>query len=148
MGVMDKTELKHQKHRHKEAFCLMWYQCKDCGHKERIWNSRDGVTPFCCKCPSCSSGMMNHEHWGLDEYAPDHQLITFQKFWRDGTPDEAETSMRRRIELLSEEYPLLDEEAAKLIADARDPTIEMGEFRQGWPYLDVKGRKGLEGWVK
>lgn len=53
-----------------EAFCLMWYAC-DCGHRERFWNSRDGITPFGTSCPSCG-GVMNHVQWPLDTLAPDH----------------------------------------------------------------------------
>ena len=36
------------KHNHAEAFKLMIYACEnpDCLHQEKIWNSRDGVTPF------------------------------------------------------------------------------------------------------
>jgi hypothetical protein len=81
---------------HKEAFCLMWYACK-CGHRERIWNSRDGVTPFGCTCPSCA-GIMDHVNWRDDEPAPNHKLTVGQRFWRDGTPNEAEAIMRRRLE--------------------------------------------------
>lgn len=60
------------KYEHAEAFCLMWYGCK-CGHRERIWNSRDGVTPFGMGCPSCG-GSMSHVDWQKDILAPQHQL--------------------------------------------------------------------------
>jgi len=40
---MEPTKPKPQ-HRHAEAFKLMIYACS-CGHRETIWNSRDGVTP-------------------------------------------------------------------------------------------------------
>jgi len=119
---------------HKEAFCLMWYGCK-CGHRERVWNSRDGVTPFGCGCPSCGATMF-HVEWQRDEPAPDHKLFTGQRFWRDGTPEEAETIMRRRIErskgIQCDPSPEL---AAKLIQSAR--TGDSDEFRKGWPMLDV-----------
>jgi hypothetical protein len=81
-------------YQHKEAFCLMTYACK-CGHRERIWNSRDGVTPFAAQCPSCDDGIMQHVDWALDRRAVEHKLRPGQKFWRDGTPDEAEAIMRR-----------------------------------------------------
>jgi hypothetical protein len=110
----------------------MWYACETCGHRERIWNSRDGVTPFGCSCPSCG-GIMNHTQWGLDQYAPKHVLHPGQRFWRDGTPDEAEAIMRKRIKGLrcDAEYE------AKLIAAARGGE---GEFQKGWPMLDGGGR--------
>jgi len=121
---------------HKEAFCLMWYACKSCGHRERIWNSRDGVTPFGCSCPSCSKGIMNHVDWQSDQHAPDYQPKNGQKFWRDGTPDEAEAIMRHRIEQSKgSRWEATPEMAAELIRHAREDAE--GEFQKGWPTLDV-----------
>lgn len=54
-----------------EAFHLMWYECP-CGHRERIWNSREGVTPFCLPCPSCGEGSLRHVEWNRDEEATNH----------------------------------------------------------------------------
>lgn len=119
---------------HKEAFCLMWYACK-CGHRERIWNSRDGVTPFGCNCPSCS-GTMSHVEWHNDVMAPHHKLTSGQRFWRDGTPDEAETIMRWRIEQSKGgRWEATPEMIPELIRAARNE--EDGEFQKGWPSLDV-----------
>lgn len=123
---------------HKEAFCLMWYACH-CGHKERIWNSRDGVTPFGCQCPSCGA-VMQHVNWQSDKPAPDHKLLRGQRFWRDGTPDEAEAIMRNRIARAKgsglEPTP---EIAAELIALARSESDD-SEFPKGWPMLDIHPR--------
>lgn len=55
--------------RHPEAYCLMHYRCEKCGKWEILWNSRDGVTPFCVKCRNCD-GTMKHEIWDRDFYAP------------------------------------------------------------------------------
>lgn len=120
---------------YKEAFSLMWYACK-CGHRERIWNSRDGVTPFGCLCPSCA-GTMSHVEWHRDTPAPGHKLTIGQRFWRDGTPDEAEAIMRYRIEKSKgTKWEASAELAAKLIENARKEDDE-SEFRKGWPMLDV-----------
>lgn len=128
---------------HKEAFCLMWYACK-CGHRERIWNSRDGVTPFGCNCPSCT-GTMSHVEWQADAPAPNHKLTVGQRYWRDGTPDEAEAIMRRRIEKSKgTRWEAGPEMVAKLIKAARDESDE-GEFRKGWPMLDVHRMLALVG---
>lgn len=119
-------------HSHGEAFMLMTYAC-ECGHRETIWNSRDGVTPFCMNCPSCGGSTLRHVDWQRDVYAPDHKLHKGQRFWRDGTPDEAERIMRRRIYLMRDQYPCTPEKEVELIRGAR--TGE-NEFRQGWPMLD------------
>lgn len=116
-------------YRHAEAFCLMWYACK-CGHRERIWNSRDGVTPYGCACPSCGD-IMDHVAFQLDTRAPRHELHVGQRFWRDGTPDEAEAYMRARINRHGGVEP---ERAARLIEGARSGTSQ--EFQAGWPVLD------------
>ena len=94
-------------YKHNEAFALMWYGCK-CGHRERVWNSRDGVTPFGTRCPSCGDNML-HIEWGKDIRALDHKLVPMQKFWRDGTPDEAVALMTRRFVIMEEHgFPMLD----------------------------------------
>lgn len=51
---------------HNEAYCLMKYRCEKCNKIEIIWNSRDGVTPFCIKCRYCEEGMSTHINWGKD----------------------------------------------------------------------------------
>lgn len=64
---------------HKEAFCIMTYRCKDCGFEERIWNSRDGVTPFGLACPHCKGHNHYHEDWQNDPCNP-----LFRSFMRPG----------------------------------------------------------------
>jgi hypothetical protein len=90
-----------------DAFMLYWYACVEgppyytkirgilkrmrsdpCGHRERIWNMRDGVVPFGTTCPSCG-GALHHVDWKLDEFAPNHKLLHFQKFWTAMTLDRA-----------------------------------------------------------
>lgn len=124
-----------------EAFCLMWYTCK-CGHRERIWNSRDGITPFAMSCPSCGNATLQHTHWNSDEPAPNHKLHEGQRFWRDGTPDDAEAIMTRRLDSIPKDSPYrVDaEKRAELIAIARSGKEH--EFAPGWPKLDIFGETG------
>lgn len=122
-------------HNHREAFALMWYQCEDkeCGHREQIWNSRDGVTPFCTACPRCN-GTMQHVDWNLDRYLPDYQPMPGQGFWRDGTVEDAVKSTEARIEHFKTlGRPIPDEHAEKLLSDARNQT---GSWQPGWPKLE------------
>ncbi|CAE6839383.1 hypothetical protein [Paraburkholderia nemoris] len=84
-------------HQHAEAFCLMWYAC-ECGHRERIWNSRDGVTAFGFQCPSCKEPKLKHVNWGLDKYAPDHVPAPGQRIWIDLTRDRALEIARRTVD--------------------------------------------------
>jgi hypothetical protein len=135
---MNAPRLTPRGHHHAEAFCLMWYVCKNqrCGHRERIWNSRDGVTPFGMGCPSCGGNELYHAFFGSDEYAPNHKLHRGQRFWRDGTPDEAATFMQRRIESArGTEWECSAEKATELVRLARSG--ESHEFQQGWPMIAV-----------
>lgn len=84
-------------HLHVEAFCLMWYACP-CGHQERYWNSRDGVTPFGSRCPSCGDSTLQHVRWKEDAYAPHHEPAHGQRLWVDMTRERAEVDARGRIE--------------------------------------------------
>lgn len=79
---------------------------------------------------------MHHVEWNNDTPAPNHKLIIGQRFWRDGTPDEAEAIMRDRLEKSKGTRWEADEKTtAVLIKSARDESDE-GEFRKGWPMLD------------
>jgi len=74
----------------------MWYAC-ECGHRERIWNSRDGVTAFGFECPSCKEPKLKHVNWNLDQYAPDHIPAPGQRIWIDLTRDRALEIARRTV---------------------------------------------------
>lgn len=119
---------------HKEAFALMWYSC-ECGHRERAYNSRDGVTPFGTTCPSCG-GTMNHDDWHLDEASPDWQPKNGQLIFRDGTSIDAHDILRRRKARMIADSSA--EEAHRFAPhfDQMFEDIETGksmEFPAGWP---------------
>lgn len=132
---MNATRSKYG-HVHAEAFMLMTYACRMCHHAEIIWNSRDGVTPFGLNCPSCGQPTMLHVNWEQDVYAPQHKLHRHQKFWRDGTPDEAAAIMRTRIQQSRKAGLGVDvARAIKLEDDARNGKCH--EFQPGWPTLAI-----------
>lgn len=53
-------------HKHGEAFMVMQYQCKKCAKVELIWNSRDGVSPFCIRSLCCKDEISQHGNWNSD----------------------------------------------------------------------------------
>lgn len=123
------------KYVHGEAFCLMWYAC-ECGHRERIWNSRDGVTPFAMGCPSCGGASLRHVSWDLDKPAPDHKPHFGQGIWRDGTPDDAERFMTARLDkCVGTPYEVDAARRAEIIESVRQ-SKEPGEFGPGWPMFE------------
>lgn len=73
---------------HAEAFCLMNYACP-CGHREVIWNSRDGVTAFGCGCPSCGKPTLSHVQFHRDVCNPDHKPHIGQRMWVSMTMERA-----------------------------------------------------------
>lgn len=74
-------------HQYAEAFHLMKYQCGTCLYQETIWNSRNGVTPFCVRCPKCGAMDMEHIDWRGDVTDPDHQPKSGERVFV-GKPDE------------------------------------------------------------
>ena len=85
---------------HKEAYCIMTYRCKSCGFEERIWNSRDGVTPFCIACPSCGKPDHYHEDWHNDRYAPFHLIFMEkgQRYFVNMTMERAREYAAKRVD--------------------------------------------------
>jgi len=60
-----------KKHYYGEAFMMMTYETEDGSESERIWNSRDGISPFCVKSRN-GKGLLQHVRWNEDEYLPEH----------------------------------------------------------------------------
>ena len=120
------------KYDHAEAFKLMWYAC-ECGHRERIWNSRDGVTAFGTMCPSCGGSSLLHVDWGKDELALEYQPHKGQRYWADGTPNDAIEIVKKRIRRYQDTgNPVPAAAQVELMGHARTQT---GEWQAGWPML-------------
>lgn len=113
---------------YENAFCIMWYACQ-CGHQERIWNSRDGVTPSGLQCSSCG-GTAYHAAKQQDVYAPRHELHHGQKFFRNGTLEEAHSIVLKRLN------------CPPLCFELKDFDAEAYGFHDGWPIVDIYGHIG------
>lgn len=84
------------KYKHVEAYCLMQYECEECKHKEVLWNSRDGVTPFTIVCIKCGETAV-HLEWGKDKRAPNYIPYVGQRIFIDMTLDRAKEIAKMRI---------------------------------------------------
>ena len=134
MNVINGQSSDSTEYKHKEAFCLMRYECDKCKHQEIIWNSRDGVTPFGTACPSCDGPLM-HAYFASDTRSVNHRLLKFQKFWRDGTKKEAKLILARRcIDFRKQGYDMGGVDDKTFINKA---SSEGHEFQKGWPVLDI-----------
>lgn len=122
-------------YQHAEAFKLMMYQCEECRERERIWNSRDGVTPYIIGCRKCG-GEASHVNWERDIYMPGYRPQKGERVFRDGIVDMARDIMRRRVE----EHPefLNGRDPEEIIE--RSATDTEGQFAPGWPAL-------VEAWI-
>lgn len=113
----------------------MWYGCP-CGHRERIWNSRDGVTPFAMSCPSCGEDTMHHIAWNLDQYAPEHTPHEGQRIWLGYTLDEARKVAKLRVELNKvmgrefegNEEELIERIAQNIYSNGEAPNLRVVDF--------------------
>jgi len=54
-----------------EGYAIMQYRCEACGKIEKIYNARDGVTPFIVSCIYCG-GNAQHINWHEDIYDPEY----------------------------------------------------------------------------
>lgn len=118
------------KHLHTEAFKLMTYRCKSCGFTEVLWNSRDGVTPFCITCPNCGKLDQEHINWRDDIYMPNHIPEKGQRIFIDFPESLKVVTARRRIQsAIGTEFELTPgrhKEALKEI---------IASFQPGEPYI-------------
>lgn len=131
-------------HKHAEAFNLMWYACR-CGHRERIWNSRDGVTPFGTACPSCGEPSLQHWAFHLDEFKPDHQPAFGQRVWIGMTRERAAYRVGLRIQVYQKGVP----NSETVFPEDRVKALIEDTFQDGqtpdlliWGYTSNPGDKG------
>lgn len=97
--IMTNTEQVPKDWEAGEAFALMWYQCKFCGHRERLWNSRKGVTPFAIDCTSCDeAGSLVHSDWQKDQRRLDYKPNHGQRIFIDLTLEKARAYAKRQME--------------------------------------------------
>lgn len=89
-------------YKHVEAFCLMWYATKDGRERERIWNSRDGVTPFIISSPTTATAM-EHTNWRQDVRALNHVPKVGDRIFVDLTDARARVFADRRLDRMLED---------------------------------------------
>lgn len=75
----------------------MRYRADDGTEDELIWNSRDGVTPFCITLRSGKEA--THVDWAADRYLPDYRPPLGSRIFVDLTESRARASARRNAEM-------------------------------------------------
>jgi hypothetical protein len=81
------VQQRHTAHSHREAFCVMYYS-DEAGHFTRIWNARDGVTPFVVVVDD--NGVereMRHVDWHNDLRDTERSPRVGEHIFIDDTPD-------------------------------------------------------------
>ena len=118
----------HMRYNHREAFCLMKYAVQDGSEVEWIWNSRDGVTPFCVS-NRAGNKMMQHVDWHLDRCLPNYQPHPGERIFIDLTPERALQRATVKMEYWWEhpEHPMCTKFASKEAAIA----LFLNDFKVG-----------------
>lgn len=80
-----------------EAYCLMKYASSDGGIVEWLWNSRDGVTPFCILAKDGKTEL-RHVEWRRDKFRPNHRLQPGDRYFGPITRRAAKRYALERIE--------------------------------------------------
>jgi hypothetical protein len=121
---------------HREAWCHMHYVGKGRSGSImiRIWNSRDGVTPFITICKEYGIELQ-HVNWQEDVCEPFYKPKKGDLIWRDLTTDEAIEIGRKKFDGIKKELEAMGKmtlEEIKINFPYRTPeglqkTIDAGE---------------------
>lgn len=123
------------RHIYPEAFMLMQYETDDGKTTEWIWNSRDGVSPFCVHTPDGQE--MMHVRWNEDRYAPNHVPKPGDRIFVTVTAERARELAISQVERFWDDpqYPMreafasmgeaVDALAKDIYGDGDRPTIEV-----------------------
>lgn len=103
-----RKDLLTPKHNHREAFCLMKYKSKQTSgfgeHEKkfaqvRIWNSRDGVTPFCFQIEQLGLEL-HHADWQEDLYNPHYKPVKGDLIWATYDEVTGRKAMLQHLEII------------------------------------------------
>lgn len=116
---------------HAEAFCLMNYKCKSCENEEKLWNSRDGVTPFIIDCKNCK-GEAYHINFHLDKRLPDYKPIPGQRIFVDMTEEKKKDIAEKRF-MQAQGTPF------EIPLEEKDEFIKeyVADFHEGTPDIEI-----------
>jgi hypothetical protein len=89
--------VKTGKYAHVEAFCLMIYQGDKTRRRELLWNSRDGVTPFCITSAD-GREMMEHVSFQSDRRVQTYVPPLGMRIFVDLTQARATQAAQRAVD--------------------------------------------------
>ena len=100
-------------YKHGEAFMLMKYQTDDGTETETLWNSRDGVTPFCLL--SKGGKVMHHVEWKKDERRIDFIPPSGMRIFVDATIELITPALNKYVDEIwdDQNYPASKQWATK-----------------------------------
>jgi len=91
------------KYNHAEAFCHMLYRSETSKTEIWIWNSRDGVTPFCLPI---DGEMFQHVNFGKDKQNPDYKPKPGDYIFRTVTREDLVESLTKKIEWMKQQVKI------------------------------------------
>lgn len=111
-------------HTHAEAYCAMQYECENCKSIEVLWNSRDGVTPFCIASGCCDGHLSQHIRFEQDTYYPTFPFhLAIRRVFVNHTTESARCSSVKFFEEFGEkimdQYPHLKEQGKEKLIESK-----------------------------
>ena len=121
----------------KEAFYLMCYSNKSGTIIELVWNSRDGVTPFCIGSKD-GTEELTHVQWEHDAFRPDHKLQVGDRYFADCDEEAATEAAECRLDAcIGTDFELQGEERKAMIVEMIEGFMEPGS-----PHIYTKKEEG------
>jgi hypothetical protein len=114
------------RYQHVEAFCHMMYVSDDERQVEWLWNSRDGVTPFCIASPTGKE--MRHAYFGEDRFDPDYEPQSGDRIFVDCKPE----MIRDKAIAYVERYWESGQPTMKSVMDPRTKEESVQHFIEEW----------------
>ncbi len=113
---------------HGEAFCRMQYESDDGNTMEILWNSRDGVTPFCILAKDGKTEL-RAKRGGLFEFCPDHNLQSGDRYFTSPTEETARGEAERLLVLRDgTEYEVPLDQREAFVISLTEGLLNQGPF--------------------
>lgn len=121
------------KHNFKESFMRMRYEGAG-GRREWIWNSRDGITPFCVGAKDDSKIDLQHGNWHLDQYRPDYVPAVGERVFVTMTEEQAKPEAIAYVERFwdDDKFPMSQVEHFATLGKEKTVDYFVAEWLKDW----------------
>lgn len=122
-----------KKYKHKVAYSLLTYCCSDCGKKDMIWNSRDGLAPTLVACSRCKKHSKISK-FSSTKHRPYYKPITGMRIIADQTEEEFRKNVAEMVDVFWNDPSYT---GIKTKYGTKQNMISMVDFTPGQPSLEM-----------